>query len=258
MKLLIDEEKREIVGEDGISVPLYSVEGYRLLSELWLKVGWDQKHPYTFTWLGRPIIQEPEDILRIQEVVYELKPDVIVETGVAHGGSLFLYASLCQAIGKGRVIGVDIEIRPHNRKAIEAHELFGLITLIEEDAVSEAALEAVAAQLQGADRVLVILDSNHSYDHVLKELEAYSRFVTTGSYIVATDGSQEILGTTPRAQEQYPAASGWGRDNPKRAAEDFVACHPDFTVSPPQFRFNESPLNFAITHWPSAFIQRKR
>ena len=187
MKLLIDEEKREIVGEDGTSVPLYSVAGYRLLSELWLKVGWDQKHPYTFTWLGRPIIQEPEDILRIQEVVYELKPDVIVETGVAHGGSLVLYASLCHAMGKGRVIGVDIEIRPHNRKAIEAHELFGLITLIEENAVSEAAIEAVAAQLGEADRVLVILDSNHSYDHVRKELEAYSRFVTPGSYIVPSN-----------------------------------------------------------------------
>ena len=102
-------------------VPLYSKEGFELLSELWLKVGWNQKYTYTFSWLGRPIIQLPDDMIRIQEVIHAVRPDVIVETGVAHGGSLIYYASLCTAMGHGRVIGVDIEIRPHNRAAIEAH-----------------------------------------------------------------------------------------------------------------------------------------
>src|SRR5438105_2932621 len=115
--------------------PLYSKKAFELLSRLWLKVGWNEKYPYTFTWMGRPLIQLPEDVLRIQEVVYRIKPDWIIETGVAHGGSLILYASLCKAMGKGRVIGVDIEIRKHNRAAIEAHELSPYITLIEGNAI---------------------------------------------------------------------------------------------------------------------------
>lgn len=257
MSLTIDEARAEIIHADGRRTPLYSAEGYRLLSELWLRVGWDQKHPYTFTWLGRPIIQEPEDILRMQEVICTLRPDVIVETGIAHGGSLVLYASLCKAMEHGRVVGVDIEIRPHNRRAIEAHALFPWITLIEDDSVSEKALEAVAREVEDAECVLVILDSNHSYAHVTRELEAYSGFVTPGSYIVATDGSQESLGTTPRARAEYPAAPDWLRDNPKRAAEDFLARHPEFELAPPPFAFNESPIDFAITHWPSAFLRRR-
>ena len=113
----------------GIGTP----EAFSLISAAWLRSGWDNKHVYSFTWLGRPIIQLPEDMVRIQEVVYNVKPDVIIETGVAHGGSLIFYAGLCQMMGKGRVIGVDVEIRPHNRKAIEAHALKPWITLIEGD-----------------------------------------------------------------------------------------------------------------------------
>src|SRR5579872_186521 len=134
MKLTIDTEAKSLVvnanGQERC-LKLYSDEAFELISHQWLKVGWNQKYPYTFTWMGRPIIQIPEDILRIQEVVYRVKPDVIIETGVAHGGSLIFYASLFKAMGRGRVIGVDIEIRPHNRKAIEAHEMKLLIELVE-------------------------------------------------------------------------------------------------------------------------------
>lgn len=105
MSIFIDEEAQEIIIDGKTRVPMYSREGFRLLSELWLKVGWDQKHPYTFTWMGRPIIQEPEDMVRMQEIVYSVKPDVIIETGIAHGGSLIFYASLCRAMGRGRVMG---------------------------------------------------------------------------------------------------------------------------------------------------------
>src|SRR5437667_12188042 len=118
MKLTIDSEKAVLVKEDSgsiQSVPLYSKEAFELVSHAWLVLGWSQKYSYTFTWMGRPIIQIPEDLLRVQEVVYRLRPDVIVETGVAHGGSLIFYASLCKLLGKGRVVGVDVEIRPHNR-----------------------------------------------------------------------------------------------------------------------------------------------
>src|SRR5215467_6557676 len=130
----IDEERAEVVVQDGDRekrFPLASPEGFAAVSNAWLRAGWDTKYVYSFTWLGRPIIQLPEDMIRLQEVIHAAQPDVIVETGVAHGGSLVYYASLCKAMDSGRVIGVDIEIRPHNRAAIEAHPLFSLITLIE-------------------------------------------------------------------------------------------------------------------------------
>ena len=131
MKLTIDTETRVLVKEapDGrVELPLDSPEAFALLSEQWVTVGWGQRYSYGFTWLGRPLIQLPEDVLRIQEVVFRVQPNVIVETGIAHGGSLVLYASLCKALGRGRVVGVDIEIRPHNRTALEEHPLAPLIT----------------------------------------------------------------------------------------------------------------------------------
>ena len=133
MKISVDFETQTLTTEKNgqkTSAPLYSKEAFETISQVWLKVGWNEKYPYTFSWMGRPVIQNPEDMIRIQEVIYRIRPDVIVETGIAHGGSLIFYASLFKAMGKGRVIGVDIEIRPHNRKAIESHELFSFLTLI--------------------------------------------------------------------------------------------------------------------------------
>src|SRR5437016_6246866 len=115
MKITIDTDNRILIKEENgsaVSLNLYSKQAFELISQQWLKVGWNQKYPYVFSWLGRPIIQAPEDIIRAQEVVYRIKPDVIVESGIAHGGSLIFYASLCKSIGKGRIIGVDLEIRP--------------------------------------------------------------------------------------------------------------------------------------------------
>lgn len=229
---------------------LYSKEAFEVLSHAWLKVGWNQKYPYTFSWLGTPIIQLPEDIIRMQEVIYRVKPDVIIETGVAHGGSLILYASLCKAMGKGRVIGVDIEIRPHNRKAIEAHDLNSYITLMEGNSVAPEIVAQVAAQLNPSDKVLVILDSNHTKSHVTQELAAYAPFVSVGSYIVATDGSMEFLDDVPRG------APHWQHDNPAAAAREFAATHPNFMLEQPVWPFNESELNKNITHWPSAWLRR--
>src|SRR3954469_20722919 len=124
--ITIDEDKG-LVSVDGpegrVSHALASPEAFAIVSRAWLRCGWDTKYVYGFSWMGRPIIQLPEDMLRIQEVIYRVKPDVIIETGVAHGGSLIFYASLCKAMERGRVIGIDIEIRPHNRSAIEAHEM---------------------------------------------------------------------------------------------------------------------------------------
>lgn len=255
MKITIDTDAKNVLVEDAAgrrTLPLYGKEAFELVSEHWLKLSWVQKYPYTFTWMGRPVIQHPEDLVRTQEAIYFLKPDVIIETGVAHGGSLMLSASLMKAMGRGRVVvGVDIEIRPHNRKAIEAHELFPMIRLIEGDSTAPAIVAQAASHVRPGDKVLVILDSNHSREHVRKELEAYHHLVTPGSYIVATDGIMRDLWDAPRGD------ASWKEDNPAQAAHDFVAAHPDFVIETPAWRFNESSLDKVITGWPDAWIKRR-
>jgi cephalosporin hydroxylase len=240
------------VEQDGdvTEVPLYSTEGFELLSELWLKVGWNQKHSYTFSWMGIPVIQEPEDLVRMQELIYTLRPDVIVETGVAHGGSLIFYASLLKTLGKGRVIGIDIDIRAHNRAAIEAHALFDAITLYEGSSTDEQIVAQVRDEVASAETVLVILDSNHTHEHVLAELEAYADLVSVGSYLIAFDGIMAAVADTPRGE---PA---WASDNPISAVEAFVAKHPEFVLEQPSWRFNESDLSRTITYAPSGFLRR--
>ena len=171
------------------SYPIGSPDAFKWITRAWLRSGWDAKYVYSFTWMGRPIIQLPEDMLRIQEIIYHVKPDVLIETGIAHGGSLIFYASLFKAMGNGRVIGVDIEIRPHNKQAIESHEMFDFITLLEGSSIDDATVDLVRDQIRPGERGLVILDSNHTRSHVLAELRAYSEFVAVDSYIVACDGN---------------------------------------------------------------------
>lgn len=256
MKISIDTDTGTLTLVDGATtkaLPLYGKEAFEAVSEIWMKLSWVQKYSYTFTWMGRPIIQHPEDLVRLQEVIYGLKPDVIIETGVAHGGSLILSASLMKAMGRGRaVVGVDIEIRPHNRKAIEVHELAPMIRLIEGDSTDPRIVAQAASHVRAGDTVLVILDSNHSREHVTKELEAYHPLVTPGSYIVATDGIMRDLSDVPRGH------SSWKRDNPAQAAHDFAAAHPEFVIEQPAWRFNESALDKVITGWPDAWLRRVR
>lgn len=235
-------------GERTLS--LSDPEAFKIVSDAWLRAGWDTKYVYTFSWMGRPVIQLPEDMIRIQEVIYSLKPDVIIETGVAHGGSLIFYASLCKAMEKGRIIGIDIEIRPHNRAAIEAHEMFPFITLIEGSSIAPETVEQVKAQVKPGETALVILDSNHSKAHVKAELEAYASLVPVGSYLVATDGIMEQVKGGPRTQED------WDWNNPKQAAIEFAAEHPEFVIEQPAWPFNESGLTENITYWPSAWLKR--
>jgi cephalosporin hydroxylase len=253
MKLTIDTDIKTLTHEENGSsttIDLYSKQAFELISHQWLKVGWNQKYPYVFSWLGRPIIQAPEDMIRAQEVFYRIKPDVTVGTGVAHGGSLIYYASLCKAIGKGRVIGIDIDIRPHNRKAIEAHELSPYITLIEGSSTAPEVVLQVKSVIHPGDSVLVFLDSNHTRQHVLSELEAYHDLVTLGSYIVATDGSMQWLFDVPRGRPE------WTWDNPTEAARVFAQQHPEFVIEQPAWPFNESSLTESITHWPGAWLRR--
>lgn len=254
--LTVDLTNRTVTrsGADGEStLPFSSPNAFAWMSDAWLQAGWDVKHVYTFTWLGRPIIQLPEDVLRLQEVIWHLQPDVIIETGVAHGGGLIFYASLCKLMGKGRVIGVDIEIRPHNRAAIEAHPLASLLTLIEANSVAPETVASVKAQIQPGERVLVLLDSNHARDHVRAELEAYAPLVTPGSYIVATDGIMMDLVGAPRSQPD------WDVNNPNTAAREFAQAHQEFVLAQPDWRFNESSgLTNNVTYWPGAWLRRLR
>lgn len=225
-------------------------EAFELVSDAWLRVGWDVKYVYGFSWLGRPVIQLPEDMIRIQEAIYRVKPDVIVETGIAHGGSLVYYASLCEAMGKGRVVGVDIEIRPHNREAIEAHELFERITLVEGSSTDPEIVGQVQAAVDGAESVFVLLDSNHTKEHVIAELDAYAPLVTPGSYIVAADGIMEKVVGAPRTQPD------WEWNNPRAAASEWVAAHEGFELAEPDFPFNEGSVRSMVTYWPGGWIRR--
>jgi cephalosporin hydroxylase len=253
MKITIDTELKRLVQEtaDGrLELDLYSTQAFEILSQQWLKVGWNEKYPYTFTWMGRPIIQLPEDMIRVQEVIYRVRPDVIIETGIAHGGSLIYYASLCKAMEKGRVIGIDIEIRPHNRTAIEHHELFPLITLIEGSSIALDIVHRVRSLVAEGESVFVVLDSNHTKQHVLQELELYHDLVTQGSYIVATDGSMKDLHDVPRGK------ADWTWNHPTAAALEFASTHPEFTLEQPGWPFNESGLRENVTHWPGAWLRR--
>ena len=253
MKIQIDSDNRTLSVRDGAGerkLELYTPEAFEILSEVWLKCGWDLKYSYTFSWMGRPIIQMPEDMVRTQEVIFRLRPDVIVETGVAHGGSLVFYASLCKVMGVGRVVGVDIEIRPHNRKAIESHPLANMITLIEGDSVAPQIVGRVRSLIQPGQSVLVLLDSCHTRQHVRKELDAYHGLVSPGSYIVATDGVMKDLHDVPRGKPE------WAKDNPFEAAAEFAAAHPEFKLEQPAWDFNESDLRRNITYWPGAWLRR--
>ncbi len=253
MRFTVDTLKKVLIletGEESRVLDLYSKEAFEIISRQWLKTGWNEKYTYTFTWMGRPIIQMPEDMVRLQEAIYGIKPDVIIETGVAHGGSLIFYASLCKAMDRGRVIGVDIEIRPHNRKAIETHELFPRITLIEGSSTSVDVVNQVKNLVRPGETVLVILDSNHTKSHVLAELEAYAGLVTAGSYIVVCDGVMKDLYDVPRGNP------GWSGDNPVAAVKEFLGSHKEFLLRQPEWFFNESELDEAVTYLPDAWLRR--
>lgn len=255
MKLSIDTERNEIVLVDGGTEhreALFSPRGFEILCDLWVKTGWQQRYSYSFSWFGRPIIQLPEDLVRVQEVVWHVKPTAIVETGVAHGGSLIFYAGLLKLLGRGRVIGVDIAIRPENRRAIESHPLADVVTLIEGSSVDPATVKQVRGHVTAADTVLVILDSDHSYKHVSAELAAYADMVSVGSYLVATDGIISAFNDLPGGKPS------WVEDNATRAAADFAAANPAFALEQPPRTFDESRVGRTPTYWPGAWLKRIR
>jgi cephalosporin hydroxylase len=185
------------------------------------------KYSYNFSWMGRPIIAYPQDMLAMQEIIWEVKPDLIIETGIAHGGSLVYYASLLELIGgDGMVLGLDIDIRKHNRELIESHSMMKRIKMIEGDSTSKEVSEQVYQIAKDKIRILVCLDSNHTHDHVLKELELYAHLTTIGSYCVVFD----------TVVEDMPSDWDWGSrswgvgNNPKTAVFEFLKSNNQFKI----------------------------
>jgi len=172
---------------------------------------------YQWSWMGVPIIQMPPDVIATQEVIWETRPQVVIETGIARGGSLVLHASILEVIGEGRVIGIDIDIRDHNRHSIESHPLSKRIAMFEGSSIDPDLVERIKTEIGGAERVMVILDSNHTHQHVLDELRLYSPLVTEGQFLIVADTVVEEL----PAQEHRPRPWGPG-DNPGTACTTFL------------------------------------
>jgi cephalosporin hydroxylase len=197
----------------------------------WVRDTAVHRYSYNFSWLGRPIIQYPQDIIAMQEIIWQVQPDLIIETGIAHGGSLIFYASMlelnaaCGGPKDAEVLGIDIEIRSHNRKAIEEHPLFSRISMIEGSSIAADVITQAKQKARGKQRVLVCLDSNHTHAHVLAELHAYAALTTIGSYCVVFD---TIIEDMPA--DFFPDRP-WGRgNNPKTAVREYLKIHPEFKI----------------------------
>lgn len=219
------------------------------------------KYSYNFSALGRPIIQYPQDMVALQELIWQIKPDLVIETGIAHGGSLILSASMlalldyCDAVESGqaldpkatrrRVLGIDIDIRAHNREAIEAHPMAHRIDMLQGSSIAPEIIAEVHRRTQGHQRVLVILDSNHTHEHVLAELEAYAPLVSPGSYCVVFDTVIEDL-----PAGMYPDRPWDVGDNPKTAVREFLSRNSDFVVD------EDIEAKLLITVAPGGYLRR--
>jgi cephalosporin hydroxylase len=198
-------------------------------SMVWIRDTVKYKYSYNFSWLGRPIIQYPQDIIAMQEIIWSVQPDLIIETGIAHGGSLIFSASMlelnaaCGGPQDAEVLGLDIDIRTHNRIAIEAHPMAKRISMIQGSSVAPEIVEQATAKAAGKQRVLVCLDSNHAHDHVLGELNAYAPLTSIGSYCVVFD---TIIDDMP--SEMFPDRQWGPGDNPKTA--EYLKSHPEFEI----------------------------
>jgi len=220
-------------------------------------------YTYNFSWQGRPIIQYPQDIVAMQELIWEIKPDLVIETGIAHGGSLIFSASMlalldmCDAIEAGemldpknsrrKVLGIDIDIRAHNRAAIEAHPMASRIQMIQGSSISPDVIEQVKQVAKGYNRILVCLDSNHTHDHVLAELQAYAPLASKGSYCVAFDTVVEDM-----PKEMFPDRPWGPGNNPKTAVWEYLKTHPEFEID------KSIQHKLLITVAPDGYLKRVR
>jgi cephalosporin hydroxylase len=234
------EERKQRIRKNGTNNPLQSAaEAFNTESNR-------AQYSYNFSWMGRPIIQYPQDMIAMQEIIWEVKPDLIIETGIAHGGSLIYYASLQELIGKGEVLGIDIDIREHNREEIEKHPMYKRIKMIQGSSISNEVIEQVKKIARGKESVVVCLDSNHTHEHVLSELNLYSSFVSPGSYIVAFDTIVENL-----PEGYFSQKRPWGiSNNPRTAVDEFLKTNKNFQID------NSIDNKLLISVAPGGYLKR--
>lgn len=216
-----------------------------------IKSSTEPKYSYNFSWLGRPIIQYPQDIVAMQELIFSIQPDLIIETGIAHGGSLIFMSSMlelnasCGGPQDAEILGIDIDIRQHNRDAIEAHPMFKRIFMIEGSSIAPEIIEQVKAKTANKKRILVCLDSNHTHNHVLAELESYAPLTSVGSYCVVFDTIVEDL-----PDEMFPDRPWEPGNNPKTAVWEYLKNHPEFKID----RKIDNKLLISVA--PEGYLQR--
>ncbi|MEE1920384.1 cephalosporin hydroxylase family protein [Pseudomonas sp. 148P] len=204
------------------------------------------KYSYHFSWMGRPIIQLPQDMLAMQEIIWRVKPDLIIECGIAHGGSIIYYASLLELQGHGEVLGIDLDIRPHNREAIESHQMAKRISMIEGSSIDPAVVAQVRALAEGK-KVILVLDSNHTHEHVLEELRAYAPLVAVDSYCVVMDTVVEDM-----PPEFFPDRPWGPGDNPKTAVWAYLKENSDFEID------QQMQDKLLISVAPDGYLRRVR
>jgi len=252
----------EFKNERQKSLESYSSDKeFKALSQDWLQFSMRRKYVYNFDWLGRPIIQYPQDVFGLQELIWKLKPDLIIETGIAHGGSLVFSASMLALLdlsdaiensstinpseSKRSVLGIDIDIREHNKVEIEAHPMASRIQMIQGSSIDLSVIDQVKDIAEKYERVLVCLDSNHTYDHVLAELDAYASLVSVGSYCVVFDTFVEDM-----PSDMFPDRP-WGPDNsPKKAVWEYLKAHPEFDID------KDMQNKLLITVAPDGYLKR--
>lgn len=217
---------------------------FKKLSQRWFDISLKYEYPYHFTWLGRPIIQYPQDILIVQELIWEIKPDLVIETGIARGGSLIFTASILELIGKGNIIGIDVDIRKHNREEIEKHPMFKRIKMIEGSSIDKKIVKKIFKLAERKKKILVLLDSSHTHSHVLEELKSYSPLVNKGSYVVVFD---TVLEDMPK--NSFPNRPWDKGDNPKTAVKEFVKKSNRFKIDV------DIERKLMITSNPSGFLK---
>jgi len=220
---------------------------FKDLSVQWMNRSMELKYAYNFSWLGRPIIQHPQDKIAMQELFWKVQPDLLIETGIAHGGSLIYYASLMELLGgNGHVLGIDIDIRQHNRTEIERHPMFKRITMFEGSSLDSEMVSRVAEFVKGYRTIMLTLDSNHTHDHVLSELRLYTPFVTPGSYCVVFDTVVEDM-----PEGSYPDRPWDKGNNPKTAVWEFLKTNDGFEID------REIENKLLVTAAPDGYLKRK-
>lgn len=251
MRITIDTGARLLQADESgstVEYPLFSPQAFRILSHQWLLLGWNLGHWKTFSWMGRQILQLPDDILRLAELLWRLRPDVVVETGVYEGGSTLLFAALCRLRGHGRVISIDREFRPGVREAVR-ESAPDRVAFIQGDSASPETAAGVLRLLRPGDRVCVFLDSDHSARHVAAELHHLGPLVTSGCYLIVADSICAELAQCPEGE------SDWSWNNPGAAVDEFLAAHPEFVRDRPSGPFT-TPDFTELSYFPSTWLRR--